>query len=230
MSFRRWLISRLWQKEFGLTEKEWRHVRFSFSQFGEDLVVADLLPVHGFYLDVGAYHPVHLSNTYGLYRFRGWRGILIEPNPHFASLLQKRRPRDIVVETAVGPREGLVQYQDCAKYHLGEGAANGVVEDLINGPLPIPIKGKIIEVQMAPLQKILQKHLPQNQQVDFMSIDAEGMDLEILRTNDWTLCQPRVIAVEAHGQNQEKDIDAFLVSLGYRRVAQMIVTLIYARV
>ena len=103
MSIRRQLISWLSQKEVGATEREWRDIRLSFSQFGEDLLVQQILRKDaGIYLDIGANHPVRFSNTYHLYRFRAWHGLLVEPNPVLAELLRSRRPRDVVLAAAVG--------------------------------------------------------------------------------------------------------------------------------
>ena len=77
----------------------------SYSQCGEDLLIAFVLDlIHGSrpktYLDVGANHPFKLSNSALLYS-RGGRGVLIEPDPYFAQLLRKKRPRDTVLECGV---------------------------------------------------------------------------------------------------------------------------------
>lgn len=74
----------------------------SFSQFGEDAVVASLVPQQaGVYLDVGAGHPVTFSNTYSFYR-QGWSGVLVEPLPANAEHARRVRPRDLVVEALCG--------------------------------------------------------------------------------------------------------------------------------
>ena len=230
VSFRRWLISRLWKKEFGLTEKEWRHVRFSFSQFGEDLVVEQLLPAHGFYIDIGAFHPVYFSNTYGLYRLKGWRGLLAEPSPKFASLLRQRRPRDQIVEVALGPREGRVSFLESDKEGVGEGAGNGVVDGGVNPLFPQQDRsGKILEVRMTTLRTFLDENLPAGQSVDFLSLDAEGMDLEILQTNDWARVHPQVICVEALTPSDEAGLRSYLAPKGYRFLGRIVYSLIFQK-
>jgi len=78
--------------------------RFSFSQFGEDLVLASLFHRNnisqGSFVDVGAFHPIKLSNTYFFYR-QGWRGVNVEPNPEGFRLFLDMRPADINLNCAV---------------------------------------------------------------------------------------------------------------------------------
>src|SRR5262245_11707880 len=77
-----------------------------YSGEGEDAVILSWLRYHGSemskirYVDVGAAHPVRLSNTYNLYRL-GARGILVEPDPMLARRLRRARPNDIVIEAGV---------------------------------------------------------------------------------------------------------------------------------
>lgn len=230
MSFRRWLISRLWRKEFGLTEREWRHVRFSFSQFGEDLQVEQLLPARGYYLDVGAYHPVVLSNTYGLYQLKGWRGLLVEPSPKYARLLRERRPRDHVVEVALGPREGIISFLESDQEGIGQGTMNGIMDSNVNPTFPQQDRsGRILQVRMMTLGNFLQENLPSGQAVDFLSLDAEGLDLEILKTNDWARCYPGVLCVEALTPKDEEAMRAYLEPMGYRYLARVGHSLIFQK-
>ena len=101
--FKRWAKQRL--LSFLATRLPW-HGRISYSQFGEDIAAHTLLKQyqieHGFYLDVGAYHPVYLSNTYLFYQ-RGWSGITIEPTPGSAAEFRAIRPRDIHLDCVVTP-------------------------------------------------------------------------------------------------------------------------------
>jgi hypothetical protein len=71
--------------------------RATYSQHGEDQVLADLLPqTSGVYLDIGAGNPIHLSNTYSFYR-RGWSGVLVDPLWANSVLARMLRPRDVIV-------------------------------------------------------------------------------------------------------------------------------------
>ena len=64
-SVRRYLLSVLSRREAGVTQSEWKRLRFTYAQHGEDIIAESLLPEpQGFYVEVGAFHPVSISNTY----------------------------------------------------------------------------------------------------------------------------------------------------------------------
>src|SRR5881227_1483366 len=105
-SLRRYLLSVLSRREAGVGQSDWKLLRFTYSQFGEDVIAEALLPEpNGFYVEVGAFHPIQISNTYRFYR-KGWRGIAIDPKPGVAKLFRRHRPGDIMVECAVSEEEG----------------------------------------------------------------------------------------------------------------------------
>ncbi len=84
----------------------WRLKKHRHSFEGEDTLADFLLRARigtrvGCYVDVGANHPIHNSNTYWFYR-RGWRGVCIDPTPGFAAAHARSRPRDVFVESGVG--------------------------------------------------------------------------------------------------------------------------------
>src|SRR5690349_18351333 len=89
--------------------KDWLglHWRRSYSQEGEDMVLRRVFEhkAHGFYVDVGAHHPMRFSNTYFFYR-RGWRGINIDARPGSKREFDRARPRDINVECGVAQVAG----------------------------------------------------------------------------------------------------------------------------
>lgn len=139
-----------------------------YSQLGEDAVLqayfGGILGVHnrwnsifnrtvltpGFYVDIGAYSPKRISNTYWLYR-QGWSGITIEPNPLVATDFKKFRPRDQHLTMAVSPNPGTVYY-----YTSGYGATS-----YIRTEREEPEQGfKVMEVQSKPLVSILADSSP----------------------------------------------------------------------
>ena len=77
--------------------------KYSYSQLGEDLILDFFLKGKGsgFYVDVGAYHPINLSNTYKFYK-RGWSGINIEPNYTKFRLFEEQRSKDINLNIGIG--------------------------------------------------------------------------------------------------------------------------------
>lgn len=221
-SLRRWMLATLSRRELGVRQLDWKYLRFSYSQFGEDLIAASLLPEpQGFYVDVGAYHPVQLSNTYLFYR-RGWRGLVIDADPDCAERFRRRRPRDIAVHAAVaeqaGEREFVIETAGVSSHLQRPG------DRATGGP-----STRTLTVRTRTLRSILDEHLPAEQGIDFLSVDCEHVDLEVLRSNDWERHRPRVIAVEDYQEMPESAIGRLLTGQGYEIVATTGVTRIFKR-
>jgi FkbM family methyltransferase len=177
----------------------------SYSQEGEDLILQRLFikkPV-GFYVDIGAHHPMRFSNTQIFYT-RGWRGINIDARPGSMEVFNKQRPRDINLEIAVSDTVEELTY-----YEFNEPALNGFSEELSN------FRNERKEYQIIstkkimafPLAVILDQYLPRRQEIDFMSIDVEGWDLKVVRSNNWQKYRPKVLLVEIKNTILE-DLDA----------------------
>jgi FkbM family methyltransferase len=169
--------------------------RLSYSQEGEDLILARLLESvkarKGFYIDIGAHHPTRFSNTYYFYR-RGWTGINVDACPGTVKLFQFLRPRDITIECGVGSEEGILTY-----FSFNEPALNTFSEQ--EAQKKISSKYKVInkhKVSVLTLKKILDDNLPEGKKIDFMSIDVEGFDHEVVCSNDWIRYRPTIVAVE----------------------------------
>jgi FkbM family methyltransferase len=215
-NLRRWIVSLCTRRKAGASEKEWKNIRLSFSQFGEDLVLEHLLPNKGFYVDVGANHPVTHSNTWLFYR-NGWKGIVVEPNPALAALHRKRRPADVVLEAAVGKASGWGTFVPHAS-HLVSRVETGKTSRRKAGSQ---------RVRLLTLRQIVAEHLPRGCKVDLLNVDCEGMDLDVLRGNDWKTCRPQVICAEAKTRKEETSLDRYLRSQGYRKVARVFYSVIY---
>lgn len=194
---------------------------YCFAQDGEDLILDRLLngKAHGFYVDVGAHHPARFSNTYLFYR-RGWRGINIDAMPGSMKKFKKIRPRDINIECGVAAKSGTLEY-----YCFNEPALNTFDLDEANRKNIPPYRLiETKEVSVIRLDELLNTHLPSNQIIDFMSIDVEGKDEEVLRSNDWVRYRPRFILAETlrtDMMNLSKcSVVEFLSSVGYVPVAK----------
>lgn len=187
-----------------------------YSQEGEDMVI-DRYFSHkstGFYVDVGCHHPFRFSNTYRFYK-RGWRGICIDPLPECIGMFKKYRPNDVYINKAVGLSKRNLDY-----YMYNEPALNTfdlkVVERLKNSEMYKIIEVKKIDVE--PLRDILLtvNHIDN---IDFMSIDVEGLDYEVLQSFNWNLYRPKLMIVECLGNNgvnfTESPVYSFLVEKGY---------------
>jgi FkbM family methyltransferase len=165
-----------------------------YSQTGEDAILAHLLFGHdsGFYVDVGAFHPIKYSNTYYFYQ-RGWTGINIEPTPGQTDLFKKLRPRDINLACAVGRVRGRVRLTT-----FNDPAVNSADDQMIHRHTNsgrFQPTGEIV-VEAYPLAEILETHMPLEKDLTFLSVDVEGMELDVLESNDWDRVRPRFVAVE----------------------------------
>lgn len=167
----------------------------SYSQEGEDIILRRIFErkKFGFYVDVGAYHPKRFSNTYFFYE-RGWRGINVDAMPYSMIRFKIIRPRDINLEVPISSNNQTLTY-----YVFNEPALNGfskvlsIERDSSNDGYKLINK---IEMKTHTLEEVLEKHLPRNQQIDFMSVDVEGFDYEVLISNNWTRFRPQVVLVE----------------------------------
>ncbi len=167
----------------------------SYSQEGEDMVLHRIFEGResGFYIDIGAHHPKRFSNTYFFYK-RGWFGINIEPNSEAIKLFKKYRASDINIEAGVSDQAGELTY-----FIFNEPALNSFDKDLSETRASSTnyyiIDRKKTKVNR--LDAILAEYLPKKVSIDFMCIDAEGYDLNILKSNDWELYRPKCLLVES---------------------------------
>jgi FkbM family methyltransferase len=213
------------------TADEWRKVQFSYSQFGEDLVVLDWFRRHtseggrrGTYVDVGAFHPVQWSNTLLLHKL-GWRGINIDANPRAIEAFAAHRPKDANVVAAVASNGGEMTYAEYPQDATNRLVGAGESMKSVLGEDPI----RTTPVGVRSLTSILDEHLPAASRVDFLSIDCEGHDLEVLRGLDFDRYRPVVIAIEAHDDAAASAIAELLRPHGLRVAARVGLTWIFAR-
>ena len=191
--------------------------RVSYSQDAEDLLLKGFLwhtgkhtDYKGFYVDVGAHHPFRYSNTAIFYEI-GWRGINIEPDPSLIKNFQIMRNRDINLNFGIANEEkdsNFFIFDDTAFNTFDEEIAKKVNEQSC----------RMREQRIIPLRKLstlLEQYLPKGQEIDFFSIDVEGLDLEVLKSNDWKKFSPQFILVETH-LDETDEISKFLKQLNYR--------------
>ena len=194
-----------------------RGIRRSYGQFGEDAIVQSVLKsAKGFYMDVGAFHPILYSNTYALYR-RGWSGVAVDPNPLAEKLFKIFRPRDKFLRCGVG-QKGL------RTYHMYNEAGYNTFSET-EAAERSRIKRLRFLGSHSTLVKPLAELVAQSYltKIDFLNIDAEGMDLEVLKTHDWSI-RPTIIAVE--GTMGDKTC-AYLAQQDYQLVGLAGLTLIF---
>lgn len=192
----------------------------AYSQRGEDLIVDGIFQGKktGFYVDIGANHPTFLSNTKRFYD-RGWHGINIEPNPELYQLLRAERPRDVNLNIGIGSRSGTFEF-NILSTHTN---SSFITKDAIRNCLAYDDKiVKKIPIVMRTLSDVLAGV----GEIDFMSIDTEGNEMDVLKSNDWAKHSPKVLIVEIENNYA---IPGYLNGLGYELVYSNLCNGIFVR-
>ena len=188
-----------------------------YSQVGQDRFLDDFV-FHGrrggVFVDIGAYDGVAMSNSCYFERELGWRGLCVEPNPvRYSRLVENRRSQN--VNCGVGAREGMMKFlQLPAHLDLGAGfldyydpqSAYVKEQPVGSAVIDVPVRRLTDLVSRAGLAKI-----------DYLSIDTEGADFDIIRSIDFEVLDVSAISVENSGW--EERIAAYMGAKGYRLVA-----------
>ena len=199
--------------------KVWlEQVVHSFSQNGEDLVIHRLLKnkKKGFYVDIGANDPTRFNNTKYFY-LRGWRGINIEPNFNCFVRIKKERPRDINLNIGISKKNSELTFYQFKTNTLSTFSESEAKKYQRQG-YKLSAKRK---VRVKKLSDILAKYL-KRKKIDFLTVDTEGYDKEVLISNNWTKYRPKVICIESVEHLIEKfgkdtGLEDLLVKVGYEK-------------
>lgn len=171
----------------------------SYSQAGEDRIVSFILgylqnrePMT--YLDIGAYHPTMINNTYLFYE-KGGTGVLVEPNVDICKTLREVRPRDKVLEAGIG----ITAQREADYYRMTEPSWNTFSkeeaehqEKITNGRIKIR---EVVKMPLLDINAVMAEHFDGKAPV-YLSIDAEGIHFEILKSIDFAKFRPKVICIE----------------------------------
>lgn len=202
-----------------------RAPRLSWAQFGEDLVARDILGLQkGYYVDVGCNHPEKWSNTY-LFYIHGWNGLLVDANQDLIAACSKRRPLDATECCLLGDEEGEGEIAIYDEHALSSAVSGHNVER--RG------MARLVEtrrIRKTTLTRLLEKNnAPAD--IDFLSIDVEGMDLAVLRGLDMARFRPKLVAVEdasfVPARPAESHVVQFLKDRGYRLYSHVHPTLFF---
>ncbi|WP_376803601.1 FkbM family methyltransferase [Candidatus Raskinella chloraquaticus] len=153
-----------------------------------DLIFAD--QATGFYIDVGGGHPVADNVSLHFYA-KGWRGLVIEPQARLAAIHRALRPRDIVIEGLVGREQGEALFHQVARFH-------GFSTTISTHAAAAAELGANVEASHKPvttLAKLCEDH--DITMIDFLKVDVEGAEADVLAGADLARFRPRVIIVEA---------------------------------
>jgi FkbM family methyltransferase len=170
----------------------------SFSQFGEDTIVTQMLPQNtGFYADIGAHDPWRYSNTALLFE-RGWRGINVDADPRAIDRFRAARPNDINLNVGVARQAGKMDFAI-----FEDGAVNTFDPDMATMQSNAFGPRRTIQIDVHPLADIFDQYVPVGTAIDYLNIDCEGLDEQVVLSNDWSRYRPKVITIELHKLNLE---------------------------
>lgn len=207
--------------------------KYSYSQSGEDMIVDFLMMWIGiddiYYLDIGANHPVRLSNTYHFYK-KGAKGILVEPDIDLCKKLKLKRPKDQVINLALGTNgEGIVDMYvmtsrtlNTLDKHQAEELHRSTNEKI----------EQIRSVKLMGINEFIDAEFVEKKP-NYVSLDIEGLDYDILESWDFDKLRPDVFCVETltYTQNntEEKidDIINLMLSNGYVKYADTYLNTIF---
>jgi FkbM family methyltransferase len=165
----------------------------SYAQKHEDVRLDRVFPRGrpGFYIDVGANGPVRYSVTKHFYDL-GWHGINVEPALHPFEQLREARRRDVNLHVALSNEAGeLVLFEFPCDFSALSTRSEEHAARHKGAGLPC-VERKVATMTLA---RVCEKHVEGT--IDFLSVDVEGHELEVLQGGDWKRWRPRVVVVEA---------------------------------
>lgn len=146
---------------------------------------------NGFYVDVGAGHPVFDNVSFAFY-LAGWRGIAVEPNPALAALGRAVRPRDLLYEGLCGATAGEATLYLQREFH---GLSTTVAEHARAAEKEVNRSAEAVTLPMTTLASLCEQHAPAS--FEFLKVDVEGAEADVLRGADFSRFRPKIIVVEA---------------------------------
>jgi FkbM family methyltransferase len=189
--------------------------RVYYSQNREDLILESFFPgvEKGFYVDVGASDPDKYSVTKLFYE-KGWNGINAEPIKHHYKALKQKRPRDINLNIGIGHENSELVFHE---YTSGDGLSTFSTDATDRDPHfkeDIYKDVKKYKIKVRTLKDIFESH--KVKVINFLKVDVEGFEYEVLSGNDWKKFRPEVVCIEA--DRNVSDWHLLLESNGYKAV------------
>ena len=205
--------------------------KYSYSQCGEDLIIDFLFETlkikYPTYLDLGAHHPCYLSNTYRFYR-TGSVGVNIEADPALIGAFKKIRPRDQNINVGIGPKAGFLDLYVMSVPTLNTFSLEEAERFKKESGFEIIKK---VSVEVLTFDKIVStycQNIP-----DFVSLDVEGLDLEIIKSIDFKTIRPKFFCIETVSYSETRggvknlEIDKIFYENGYFKYADTFINSIY---
>jgi FkbM family methyltransferase len=211
-----------------------------YGQYGEDVLLRLFFDFEegykGFYVDIGAYHPVEFSNTKYFYD-HGWCGINIDANPVSIKEFNKIRERDINIESGVSDEQSELEY-----YYFGETSMlNSFSKEQAKAfekKFNTTIK-EIKKIKVRSINDILEENFPpatgEGVHIDFITLDVEGFEMNVLKSFDFSKYAPDFFLVEDLGYKTFKKFKTsplyiLLKDNGYVAVGKTSITVLFKKI
>lgn len=167
----------------------------------------------GTYVDIGAGHPVADNVSFWFYE-RGWAGVVVEPQQDLAALYPLLRPRDTAVRSLVGRANGESDFYLVERLHgLSTTSARHAEKAKAFG-----VGYRTMRLPTVTLAHLCEAHGLND--IDFLKIDVEGTESDVMFGNDWRRFRPKVIVAEAvapgSGEPAWQDWEPYLLAQDYR--------------
>lgn len=209
-----------------------REHRVSYSQCGEDLIIDFIFGAtkisNPSYLDIGAYHPTDLSNTYFFYR-KGFQGVCVEPDPTLFAEIKRVRSRDTCLNVGIGiGQETVADFFIMTTRTLNTFSREEAERYQAFGNQKIE---EIIQVPLVPVNKVIEQNFDAHP--NLVSLDVEGLDLEVLKTFDFSSFRPEVFCIETltysedNSEYKRPEINELMIANGYIAYADTYINTIF---
>lgn len=191
-----------------------------YSQNGEDFLLWELFKgkTNGFYIEIGAFDGIHFSNSY-FFEKHGWKGVCVEAHPKYYPLCKDNRPEAVCLNNAcVGNNSGSTVTFNAEEL----GLFSGVIAE----PLDVISKryerrntsfsGYVtVEINAITLNEILRQYAPANKKIEFISVDTEGNELDILKDFNFKQWDIGIFLIEANDEEHAQPIIQLMQKNGY---------------
>jgi FkbM family methyltransferase len=167
----------------------------------------------GTYIDIGGGHPIADNVSFWFYE-RGWQGIVVEPQPQLAGLYERLRPRDVIVPGLIGRDSGETDFHVVDRLH----GLSTTVEEHAKQARAYGADYRTVRLPVMTLAQLCERHALRD--IDFLKIDVEGAEADVLAGGDWQRFRPKAIIIEAvrpgTGEPAWQEWEPFLLAQGYR--------------
>jgi FkbM family methyltransferase len=165
----------------------------SYAQRFEDLYLMRCFDdrTDGFYIDIGSGHPVYDNMSFAFY-LKGWHGVTVEPNPWLSQLTRAVRTRDRHIEALVGATAGEATFHLVNEFH---GLSTMIAAHAEAAQTQFGKASQAITVPVTTLKELCEQHAPAS--FEFLKVDVEGAEPDVLLNGDWQRYRPKVVVVEA---------------------------------